>query len=134
MNRRKSLANYLGIKKSEVEKSVYGENVFDADGAEYLVLTDDEADESAAEYIKDSLWAFNASFLSGYTGLDECIFKALQDKCEDANDAFLSLVESNGGIDGLIEDAISADGRGHFLSGYDGNESENGEYFIYRTS
>ena len=34
MSRRKSLAKYLGIKKSEVEKSTYGENVFDADGAE----------------------------------------------------------------------------------------------------
>lgn len=40
--------------------------------------------------------------------------------------------------DALIEDAIRIDGRGHFISGYDGEEHEervNGvTYFIYRTN
>jgi hypothetical protein len=41
-------------------------------------------------------------------------------------------------IDSLVEDAISADGRGHFLSSYDGDENEetvNGQtFYIYRTN
>ena len=35
-------------------------------------------------------------------------------------------------MDEFIEDAISSDGRGHFLSPYDGEENEEGDYFIYR--
>ncbi len=105
----------------------------------YIVLTDEEADEMAANYIKDSLWAFNASFLASETGYPEEIFTAMQNKCEDANDAIYSLIDSNKSdtdINSFIEAAISADGRGHFMSSYDGNENEqsiNGAYFyIYR--
>lgn len=31
-----------------------------------------------------------------------------------------------------VADAIRCDGRGHFLSQYDGEEVEAGEFFIYR--
>ncbi len=51
---------------------------------------------------------------------------------ERSNDAVLSLVERTCGLDDFVEDAVSADGRGHFLSHYDGEENEQGEYFIYR--
>lgn len=102
---------------------------------DYLVLTDSEADEKAADYITDSLWAFNAEFLSGETGIDVEVFKAIQDngKCEDNNQSIESCIDD---MDGFIQAAISADGRGHFMSTYDGEEYEetvNGEtYFIYR--
>lgn len=133
--RMSTLAAYLGIDAEDVSEVSYGDNTFDADGAEYLVLTNDEADERAAEYIKDSLWAFNASFLAGYTNLPEEVFTAMQDQCESANDTFYTLISrADGGIEGLIEEAISADGRGHFMSSYDGEENEEGEWFIYRTN
>lgn len=113
----------------------------DSYNADYLVLTDSEADEKAEEYIKESLWAFNASFLSSVTGFDISIFEAIQanDKCEGNNEAILQLVGDN--FDSLVQDAISSDGRGHFLNTYDGNETEFGckdytgenEYlFVYR--
>lgn len=101
----------------------------------YIVLTDEEADEMAAQYIKDSLWAFNASFLSGETGIDQSVFEAIQanGKCEGNNDAIESCIDD---IDGFIQAAIGADGRGHFMSSYDGCENEetvNGTtYYIYR--
>ncbi len=59
----------------------------DSYDADYLVLTDSEAEEKAEEYIKESLWAFNASFLSNVTGFDISIFEAIQanDKCEGNN-------------------------------------------------
>jgi hypothetical protein len=109
-----------------------GNNVFSVGRCEYLVLTDDEADAACADRIKDSLWAFNASFLSGETGIDDSVFEALADKCEGANDAVLSIIEGTCGIDDFVKSAAGADGRGHFLSGYDGNEDEYGDFYIYR--
>jgi hypothetical protein len=56
-------------------------------------------------------------------------------KCEGANDAILALIEkTDGGLDGFVEEAISADGRGHFLSSYDGNENHESGFYIYRTN
>jgi hypothetical protein len=102
---------------------------------DYQVLTDEEADEKAKEYILDSLWAFTPNFLSSVTGVDEDVFVAIQNnnKCESNNDAILSLVDDE---DELVEEAIRWDGRGHFMSSYDGCENEetvNGvTYFVYR--
>lgn len=96
-------------------------------GAEYLLMTDEQADEKAEEYIKSSLWAFNSDFIIGHSKVldydkgSEDILKAIQEQCESGNDAVLRLIDD---IDEFIEDAISSDGRGHFLSSYDGNEYE----------
>jgi hypothetical protein len=102
----------------------YNEKEFDAEGGSYLVCTDDEAYLEVLEYIKESVWAFNASFLASYTGLDKEVFKALQPQCESVNKAILSLIKANGSIEDFVEEAVKADGRGHFLSSYDGNENE----------
>lgn len=142
------LADIEGTEEVEIDAnfSIYCSNnltaveEYDTDSYnnDYLVLTDEEADEKAAEYIKDSLWAFNASFLACETGFPIEVFTALQDQCEGANDAIFNLVDGNKSdtdIDSFIESAISADGRGHFMSSYDGNENEenvNGTtYYIY---
>jgi len=125
---------YCSNNLTEVEE--YDDDNYNND---YFVLTDDEADEKAADYIKDSLWAFNASFLSSETGYPIEVFEGLQDRCENSNDAVEALIESNKSDTNLkdfIDAAIGADGRGHFISSYDGNENEetvNGNrYFIYR--
>jgi len=113
----------------------YGLPVYSMGRQEYAIGTDSEADAAVAENIKDSIWAFNASFLASFTGLPEEMFSGMQDKCEGANDAFLTCVErAEGGLDAFISEAVSADGRGHFLSGYDGEENEEGEFYIYRTN
>ena len=128
------LEDWLEETQSELEYD-------DSYNQDYMVLTDSEADEKAEEYIKDSLWAFNASFLSSVTGFTISIFEAIQanDKCESNNEAILQLVGDN--FDSLVQDAISYDGRGHFLNTYDGNEEEfnckdytgENEYlFVYR--
>jgi len=124
---------YCSNNLTEVEE--YDDDNYNND---YLVLTDDEADEKAADYIKDSLWAFNASFIAGETGLDTEVIQAIQDngKYESNNDVIYNLIQKCGDIDSFIESAISADGRGHFMSSYDGCENEetiNGTtYYIYR--
>ncbi len=113
----------------------YGMPNYACPGGEYAIGNDAEADSAVAGYVRDSIWAFNASFLASFTGLPEEMFSGMQDKCEGANDAFLTCVErADGGLDAFVAEAVSADGRGHFLSGYDGEENEEGEFFIYRTN
>jgi hypothetical protein len=116
----------------------YDGNSFTAEGAEYLVLTEDEADEKAGDYIEETLWAFTPSWMACETGLPEEVFTALQDKCEDANDAVRKIVDSTVGIDEIVNRAVQADGRGHFIASYDGAEQEielDGHYFlIYRVN
>jgi hypothetical protein len=104
----------------------YGLALYSGPGGEYAVGTDIEADDAAAVNIRDSAWAFNASFLSDFTGLPEEVFTALQPQCEGCNDAILALInhDRGQGFKDFVEEAVSADGREHFLSGYDGEENE----------
>lgn len=104
------------------------------EGEEYRVLSDDEADEACMEHIADSLWSFNADFLSGETDTNSDAFKALSKQCENGNDAIRSIIDGTCGIDAFVDSAVSADGRGHFLSPYDGAEQEQGDYYLYRTN
>lgn len=108
------------------------------DCGDYLVLTDEEADEKAKEYILDSVWAFNYDFLCGHSDAISNIPKSDYEKiasnlCESFNKAVIAMIDD---IDYFISDAIATDSRGHFLSPYDGQENEvkiNGVwYFIYR--
>ena len=133
MTRTKALAKHLGCSVDDIEPSGYDEDVYEAEGKEFLVLTDELADQRTADYIKDSVWAFRPGFLQEHLpdgiGLDT--IKIIQEKCEDANPAILGMIKD---VDRFIDDAISADGRGHFLSSYDGHEYEEDEYFIYRVN
>jgi hypothetical protein len=93
------------------------------DRGEWLVMTDELANSAARTAILDCLWAFSASFLSDVTGLDEKCFAPIQGiLCEDANPAFEAMIKGTCGLDYLVEAAINADGRGHFLAGYDDDE------------
>lgn len=126
-----------GNKNDPDEYSIlYG--IVNAPGAEYLILDDNEADAACEEYIKETVWAFCPSFLSGETGINETVFEALTDKCEDANDAIRSIIDGTCGIDSFIDSAISADGRGHFLNHYDSEEHEvsvgSETYYLYRVN
>jgi hypothetical protein len=104
-----------------------GLQVIEIDGKEWALFTDEEADKAVKSYIEESLWAFNKSFLSDQTGLPEEVFSTLQQGCESSNDAILSIVEKCGDMDTLVSDAVSSDGRGHFLSPYDGHEKKWGD-------
>ena len=140
--RKKALAKHLGedVLPSEVEVIDEDQGQFKWGREEYLVLTDSEANAAASASIKDSAWAFNASFLCGFLGLPcvaEEMIKGFQEaKCEGANDTILAMIGED--FDRFADEAISADGRGHFLSGYDGQEHEyriaKDYIYIYRTN
>ena len=135
----------INIINSESFYSTQGEYTDTITGNEYLILSDLEADDRAGEEIKQSLWAFNPDFILAHTNLDykgfqyaaliKCI-ETLQEKlCESANDIIKLLISD---LDDFIDDAINSDGRGHFLSYYDGVEHEifdpdtHKYYYIYR--
>lgn len=106
-----------------------------ANEGEYLVLDDEEADAKAKEEIEQSIWAFNAEFIISHCKADipEDVIKVIQDKYESGNDTILQLIDD---FDEFVEDAISADGRGHFINYYDGTENEidvdGNTYYIYK--
>ena len=107
------LANFLEIDIDEAQSLI--------DKDDYLVLTNEQADEVVRDYIKETVWAFEPSFLSAHTGVDEEIFTNLAERCEGNNKSYLRMIKD---LDEFIEDAVSQDGRGHFMSTYDGNEHE----------
>jgi hypothetical protein len=131
-----ALAKHLGADPEDISESIQGDFTFDDDdGGEWLVLTDEEANDRAAAYIEESLWAFDADFLSDFTpeGIGAGEIRAIRgDRCEDANGALLALVKVGRGMKALVEDAIDADGRGHFMGNYDGREHESEGYYLYR--
>lgn len=139
-NRINALADFVGVEPENIklDERMNGAFTIDTLDSEYLVLTDEEATQEAKEMIKNSLWAFNADFI-----LKCCKFetskniiaslRSMQEKsCEDCNDFILALINGTCGFDYFAEAAIFADGRGHFISGYDGKEEENNGYYIYR--
>lgn len=115
------------------------EDLTDREREDYLVLTDEDADEQAKDYILERVWAFNKSFLNSHSEaiaeIDDKTFAKLQEGCEGINKAVLAMIDDK---DHFVKDAILSDGRGHFLSPYDGEENEikvkGVWYFIYRTN
>jgi hypothetical protein len=119
---------------SDITESSCQSGLYDVcGGSEYLVLTDDEANEHATDDIMESIWAFNPDFIIDHTNLPyeaiDLIRSYQSEQCDGANDVIYALIND---IDEFIDDAICADGRGHFMASYDGDEYESGEYFIYR--
>lgn len=109
-NRIKALAQHLDCKKSEILQSSYDENLFEYGSEEYLVVTDEEADELQDEDLENYI--------------DECILPQLNERYHNYFDS-----------EAFKSDA-RYDGRGHSLSKYDGCEYSKkvkGEtYYIYR--
>lgn len=115
-------------------------NTFEVIGNEYKVLTDDEADEEAKENILNSLWAFNAYFTLEHTDFYKTAYdceceefaealQMIQDKLgESANSIVKALIYD---LDEFVEDAIDIDGRGNFISYYDGVEHWDSENDLY---
>ena len=134
MTKERALAEFLDVEENEVQENSWGTySTINSD--EYLVLTDDEANEKVYEEIENSLWAFNAEFIIEMTGLNSGVksLRTMQENsCEDCNDFIRAIIDGTCGMECFVESAIESDGRGHFISYYDGEENENGEYFIYR--
>jgi hypothetical protein len=107
-----------------------GLDVYEVDGQEWAVGTAQQANRAAREEILDSLWAFNSSFLARFIGLTNEEEKALRKMQEEMSEGANSIVRRMVGernLNHLVEEAINADGRGHFLASYDSEEHESDE-------
>lgn len=107
----------------------WGLPVIEIDGYEYAVAEDEEeAIKAAEEYIRETVWAFNAEYLLKYSdvprsdGLVEALTKIQGELCEDSNELFYNLIQKN--WDEFIEDAMDEEGLGHLLAPYDHTEQE----------
>jgi hypothetical protein len=135
-SKKEALSNYLGV-ENENEIEQIDEDNFSYDNADYIVWTDEQAQTSAEQYIRDSLWAFNVDFIADHAkaNLNKTARKAIAEMqgalCEDANPINEAIIDD---IDDFINDAIETDGRGHFLNTYDGKENEQDGYYIYRVN
>lgn len=132
-----ALAKYLDEPIEDIEEAsyaCYSAPTFDVGNRQYLVCTDEEADAAVTESIRESVWAFNPSFLSSMTDVPKEAFSSLVDQCESGNDWVLRLIEKTCGLEAFVDAAVSADGRGHFLSSYDGEENEQSGFYIYRVN
>lgn len=134
----KALAELLDITDLEEIEEMFPQSLstyYSVGHSEYRVFEDAEADQACKECIEDLLWAFRPEFLAPYMpkGIEADTIRAIQgERFEDANEPLLALVGDE--LERLVQDAIGADGRGHFLSGYDGEEREMGIFYIYRTN
>lgn len=121
-----ALKDYFNIDEKTLNEYFSHEtNLYSDKTSDYLILTEEEANYAVGYYIMHSLWAFSPEFLSSQTDVDEKIFQILQENLyEECNDFFLTIIEQSCGIQNFVNSAIQCDGRGHFLSTYDGKEEE----------
>ena len=120
-----------------------GEAFETADGRRFAVYTDAQATAAARRIIIGELWAFRSRFILEHSRcaddfsereLDEAaaaLEKIQGELCESCGPLVRCLL--SGRFDDFIDDAIDADGRGHFIATYDGQENEiEGGFFVYR--
>lgn len=109
----------------------YGLDVYETeDGKEWAVGTEAQANRAAKEDILEHLWAFNSSFIAKAVGLTDEEEKGLalmQKELNEGANALMRRIIGERNIDRLVRDAIKADGRGHFLSGYDSEERDSND-------
>ena len=110
--------------KVEAEENDNYINVF-VDGDEWLIHNDEGRKIDTRSYIEETVEYFNPTFLSRLTGISSNIFTVLQEsQITDTNKTILLLIKATCGMDKFVEEAVEADGYGHFLSPYDGEETE----------
>lgn len=126
-----ALAQYLEVEASDIEKmegqEYHGLNFYEVNGEEWLVGIEEEADAAARSKAKDDAWATNPEFIARGTGIDEGAIRAIQTSMyENASEPIRKIIDAtwDGGEDAFADELIEEDGRGHLLSGYDGEEQE----------
>lgn len=106
-----ALATHLKVSEDDITEE--RNDTYSHEGAEYLVLTDYEADQALSESLDNYL--------------DECVYPGLPAVAVQYFDQ-----------EAWKRDAVLSDGRGHSLSPYDGEEHEvkiDGTwYYIYRVN
>lgn len=145
-HRRTSLAENLGCPPENIIPSPQCDKIFEVGAREYLVVTEQEAADIIAEQVEQELWAFHSKFIIQHTFLYEGIIfdnddynailqglSVIQNHLKEKCNPFLkSLIDATCGMLFFIEEAVTHQGRGHFLAPYDEHEEQQGDFYIYR--
>lgn len=144
--KRTALAEFLGCSAQSIIFSPH-ENFFEVWEQEYLVLTEQEANDAIARQIaEEELWLFYPDWIIKHTLLRDGAkfeasdyaailqaFTAIQERMMEMSHPMLKgLIDATCGMPLFIEEAIAHNGRGHFLAPYDRNEKRQGDFCIYR--
>lgn len=144
--KRTALAEFLGC-SAQIILSPHHENIFEVWEQEYLVLTEQEADDAIAKQIaEDELWLFYPEWIMKHTLLRDGMqfedsehkailqaFTAIQERMMEMSHPMLKgLIEATCGMPSFVAEAIAHNGRGHFLAPYDRDEKRQGDFYIYR--
>lgn len=125
-------------KRGYIYQSEFNNNCIEVYGVEYLVLTNEEANNLTWYEIIDNLWKLKFEFLAKVTGLDKNIFSNIfkTNTREVTQQAFKALIKSTCGLDELYAKCLEANGnnRGAFLSYANGREEVQGDYCIYKVN
>lgn len=140
-----ALAKHLGLDNDgadDLEVAGYDDTSIKYGREEYLVLTDEEADDRATTTFRETLWACTPRFLASYVPAlrSARVERAWADVMGELSDDANPLVEALLGdrLEEAVKDGLSLDGRGHFLAHYDGAEYDatvdGTTFYIYRTN
>jgi hypothetical protein len=107
----------------------YGLPVLSINEQDYILAeTESAATEACKRNLEEMYWAFTNTYIKSHLK-DEfkllsdstvtAILYAIAEECEEGNLFIKAIIKDP---DKFIEEAINTDGRGHFLSNYDGKE------------
>lgn len=128
-----TLSRYTGVIPEDVSLKNDNTFIFEVLGDKYLVCTNEEANELAADHIKGSLWTYTPDFISKHSTLSSDlinnIIKLWINSNQPTNSIIIKLIKD---MDKFIEDVIAIKSRGVILSTHDGKEFNSGKYYIYQ--
>lgn len=138
-----ALAEYFDIDPDRISKeyedgdSLLHNCMYVIDNENRFYLADEkESDKLAKEIILEDIWAFKPDFIREHSriikdGGDRAmeVLKNMQESmCESCSPLVRAMIDD---LDLFVKDAIKADGRGHFISMYDGKEHKQNGINIY---
>lgn len=135
-----ALAEYFGIAPERISKNnnenIYNTCMYLIDDNRFYVADEREADKLARAFILEDIWSFRPEFILDHSkalqeGGSQAVsaFKQMQEvMCENCTPIVKALIDD---IDRFVKDAIAIEGRGHFISLYDGEEHEKNGIKIY---
>jgi len=138
--RRRLLANHIGCDINAIKESEDKKNLFEFGKSDYLVLTNEEANEEAKLQIRDSIWSFDSSLIMKHLKIEisaKIIEKVQSAMCPHCTLLLFALIND---IDAFYKDILNEFNRGYFIAFHDSLEfitydfEENKRYYIYRLS
>jgi len=125
----KALMKYLNSLTLNVVKNpmrsetgdIYNCKLDDKELSFRVFFNDELVRNAVAEHVENSIEFFTAEFLQRHVAGGKLPIEAIEaiQAHKDANEIFTKMVDN---MDDFVQDAIDADGTGHFLATYDGKE------------